>query len=344
MRILSLPARHPYTSKFHQSGEIVFVNPGTDYFNKIGGYANSEFIKKAHPPNTYDIVHIHFSFDKLGTDELETLLKYFKSISKPIVWTCHSRESLRKRNIGNGILQRMLFSYADTLITPTNGCRKWIIDTYGNSKIITVIPLGYMADPKEVVVNSSFLKLKKKENFIYLVGDMRKNKEINLSISHFLNSGELSDCKLTVITKPIPEGIALDERRREFWKTLHSSWRIHIISQPEVSNEYLTQLFCQQHVCMLPYLWGTHSGQIELAKDCGCWPVISNVGFFKEQGAEIIEFNYSNNLSEFADNLIGALIKARNADLLSPQPANREKEMNEISRAHIQIYRSLLSR
>lgn len=97
INVLSFPSRHPYMSKFHNSSEINFVNPNTDYFNKIGGEATRGYIEKNHNKSTYDVVHIHFSFDKLTFDELKDLLNYFKSIKKPIIWTCHSRESQREK-------------------------------------------------------------------------------------------------------------------------------------------------------------------------------------------------------------------------------------------------------
>jgi len=343
IRILSLPSRHPYTSKFQKSGEIVFVNPETDYFNRIGGNPTPEFIQNRHQPDSYDLVHIHFSFDKLTVLELKSLLDYFKMIGKPIVWTCHSRESLREKGLGNGEFQKMLHLYSNVLITPTHGCKNWIINTYGNNKHIEVIPLGYMANPDAVLSSHMALNLKKKSNFIYLVGDMRQNKEINHSVERFLKCPQLSDCTLTIITKPLIENsINRDGRTARFFKAIHSSRRINLISQPEISNDYLTEIFCEQHVCMLPYLWGTHSGQVELAKDCGCYSVISNVGFYKEQDDEVISFDYDNDISIFTDNLIKSLIQAKSLPLLSPQPNNRKLEMNSIMKKHIDLYRKIL--
>ncbi len=84
---------HPYMSKFHGKEDIIFVNPETDFFSD--GICTENFLEEKFPPSTYDLAHIHFSFDQLPISEFEKLLKYFKRIKKPIVWTCHSKESQR---------------------------------------------------------------------------------------------------------------------------------------------------------------------------------------------------------------------------------------------------------
>lgn len=339
IKVLSFPSRHPYMSKFDNNNHIKFVNPNTDYFNKIGGAATPEFIDKNHPPNTYDIVHIHFSFDKLSIVELKLLLDYFKYINKPIIWTCHNRESTRKKNIGGGKLQKLLFDRSDALITLTNGCKKWMLKRFGNKKEISVIPLGYMASPKEINACKKYLDKKRKENFVYLIGEPRENKEIILSIEKFLRCRELFKCSLTVITKPVSK---TDARINKFLKLIYSSDRIKVISLPNISNELINKVFCSSHICILPYLWGTHSGQVELSIDCGCRPVISNVGFYKEQSKRIVEFKYDNNLKKFSNNFIDSAVKAYKMPLMKPGGLSREKELKEIVKKHVKVYKSVL--
>jgi len=333
-------------AKFHKSGEIFFVNPETDYFNKFGGDASVEFINKTHPHNSYDLVHIHFSFDKLSVFELENLLNYFDNIKKPVVWTCHSRESQREKDIGNGELQKMLWSRAKAIITPTQSCKDWLVSSYGTDKSIDVIPLGYIVDPNTLYLYRNELNKKEKTNFVYLIGDMRQNKEIYFSIDSFLKSLELSDCILMVIARPrfiSKENIdSLDEERKRIMNNILSSPRIKLNIELEISNEALVEIFCKSHVCMLPYLWGTHSGQVELSKDCGCYPVISNVGFYEEQSDQVIEFCYNDNLSVFVDNFVQALKKAKEMPLLAPNSELRKYEFKAILQQHLGVYRGVL--
>ncbi len=339
IKVLSFPSRHPYMSKFDKNNQIKFVNPNTDYFNKIGGTATPKFINKKHPPDTYDLVHIHFSFDKLSIAELKSLLDYFKHVNKPIIWTCHNRESTRRKNIGRGKLQKLLFDRSDALITLTNGCKKWMLKKFGNKKKISVIPLGYMASPKDVSLCKKYLDKKRKGNFVYLVGEPRENKEIIFSIEKFLKCPELFKCSLTVITKPV---LKTNKRIDKFLKLIHSSDRIKVISLPDISNELINKVFGSSHVCVLPYLWGTHSGQVELSLDCGCHPVVSNVGFYKEQSKKIVEFKYNDDLEKFSSNFIRASIKAYKMPFMKPGGLSRKIELEKIIKKHIEVYESIL--
>ena len=336
IKVLSFPSRHPYTSKFHGSGEILFANPETDYFNKIGGEATPEFISTKHPKDSYDLVHIHFSFDKLSVSELTKLLDYFDYIEKPIIWTCHSRESQREKNVEGGKLQGLLYARSKKIITLTEGCKSWIKNTYGASKDIEVVPLGYMLDPDALPKYKQNLSLKNKTNFVYLLGESRKNKESYFSIKDFLDSPELSGSNLTIILKP---RFASDSTLN----LTRSSSRIRLISMDEIPNKILAKTFCESHVCMLPYLWGTHSGQVELCKDCGCYPVISNVGFYREQSEQVFEFDYDENMSDFTKNFIKALVKATKMPLLTPNPEQRKTEFISILQRHNDLYRSALT-
>lgn len=347
IKILSLPSRHPYMSKFHRQGEIVFVNPDTDYFNGYGGFATPEFINSAHPVGSYDAVHIHFSFDELSIEKLRDLLDYFDKINKPIIWTCHNRENQITKNIGGDELQKLLFFRSKAVITLTDGCKSWLINTYGDQKKIETIPSGYIIDPNLIPTFRDDLKNKNKDNFVFLIGDFRTNKEINQSIINFIQCSELISCNLTVLIKPISiykdSFGELNKRITLFWDIIKSAGnRIKVVSSPEISNQLISQVFCKSHVCLLPYLWGTHSGQIELAKDAGCYPVVSNVGFYKEQSNQIIEFEYSNKPGVFAYNFTEAMIKAYSMSYLKPQTSRRKVEFAKILQTHTDVYKSVL--
>jgi len=79
---------------------IQFVNPDTNLFTNTQNLSEN-FLNQYYPLECYDIVHIHFSFDKTPINQFEKILKYFRKNNKPIVWTCHSKESLRIKTILN---------------------------------------------------------------------------------------------------------------------------------------------------------------------------------------------------------------------------------------------------
>lgn len=343
IRLLSLPARHPYTSKFDNGKDIKFVNPNTDLLNS--GLYQPSFYDKNYPPQTYDLVHIHFSFDKVPLPEFEKLLNYFRSIKKPIIWTLHSRESQRARNLGNGRYQKLLFELADKIISPTEGGKRWLEKNFGAHKGgISVIPLGFMASPDEVQRIKKSVR-KSRNIFTFLIGEFRENKEFVQSIINFLRCSALNATKLQVIFKPISPYQKYGEVQPEmlaFWEVVQHP-RIVKISLPDIPNKVIIKAFLKSHAIILPYKWGTHSGQIELAKDCGCHVVVSNVGFYKEQWDKVRLYDISGGkCGEFPNRLEEALIEVYKRDSLKPMGEERNAEFEKIIQEHVEIYKKVL--
>ncbi len=345
-KILSFPSMHPYMSKFHGKEDIIFVNPETDFFSD--GICTENFLEEKFPPSTYDLAHIHFSFDQLPISEFEKLLKYFKRIKKPIVWTCHSKESQRIKNYENGKYQKLLFRYSDKIISPTNGCAKWIQTNLGiHKREITIIPLGYFSNPEHVIRLSKEIT-KDKKLFTMLIADFRENREILQSIINFLQCTELNDAKLQLIFKPIniyPNGYELIDGKMLYFFNLLSNPRILTTSLPFIPNDgLLVKAFLASHAIILPYKWGTHSGQLELARDCGCHVVASNVGFYEEQWKDVCLYNVSDNkFSAFPSRYTNALIKVYHRESIQPAGKIRLKEFNEIVKNHSDVYSGLLN-
>src|SRR3989344_3442519 len=311
IRVLSFPSMHPYMAKLNDEKNIIYVNPNSDFF--FEGKFEKYFLDANFPISTYNIVHIHFSFDRVPINKFEKLLKYFKERKKPIVWTTHSLESLRKKNLGNGRYQQLLFTYADQLISPTKLAKESVIEIFGkHKKDIPVIPLGYMASPLDVERIGE--KIKKDKNlYTILIGDFRENKEVIQSVINFLKYTALKNTKLQLIYKPINcyenSFGKLNEKMLWFY-IISNNPRVVNISLPFIESDVLTEAFLKSHAVILPYLWGTHSGQVELAKDCGCHIVSSNVGFFSEQWPDIETWDISDGkFEEFPKRYTNALLR-----------------------------------
>jgi glycosyltransferase involved in cell wall biosynthesis len=345
VKVLSLPSRHPYMSKFNDGIYIKFIDPESDLFSE--GKCDPEYLKINFPADTYDIVHIHFSFDRVPIDLLENVLIYFKEIKKPIVWTTHSLESLRIKDYGGGKYQQLLFNYSDKIISPTEGCKSLILEKFGkHTSDVSVIPLGYMANPLDVA--RIYKSVKKDSNlFTILIGDFRENKEIFQSVINFLQCKDLEKAKLQLIYKPInlyrDNWQDINSQMIEFYK-LTQNHRVKSLSLPNIPNDLITESFLKSHAVILPYKWGTHSGQVELAKDCGCHVVSTNVGFFKEQNHNINTWDISdNNFEKFPGRYTNCLIDVYNKKSLEPAGLTRSKELKNLIEMHLSIYKKLLN-
>lgn len=343
IKILSFPAQHPYVSKFNV-GQIEFVNPDSNYFNEPNK-CSEKYLNIKHPPDSYDLAHFHFSFDRLGLHEFEVLLNYLRKMHKPIIWTSHSKESQRIKNFEQGNYQRLLYKYSDKIISPTVGCAKWLEKNYGKHKnTIDVIPLGYMANPDDINKFSKEVN-KDRNKYVMLIGDFRENKEFLQSIINFLQCSELKKVKLQLIYKPINiyegDNNNFNFEKLFFFLIIQNNRIIHI-SSSEISNDVIAKAFLMSHAVILPYKWGTHSGQIELAKDCGCHVISSNVGYYEEQWERICFWDISDNMySEYPTRYTNALIDVYHRDRLTPAGKSRKVEFESIYKSHLKIYEEI---
>lgn len=344
IKILSLPSYHPYILKFNHHAAIEFINPDCDFFGSDTLHS-PEYLDKHFPPNLYDIVHIHFEYYLWSLSQLKNLIIYFKKHHKPIVWTWHDRGNLLKREYDQGY-ELLLFNSADKIITLSNGMKSWIIKSYGFHKNqIDVIPSGYISSPDSV--RSIANKIKKQRTlFTMLIGDFRESKEYLQSIISFLDCSELESATLQLIFRPFSiyssNSIKINERLIAFHNLLNHP-RIKIFSKPEFSDLEMTKAFYKSHAVILPYLWGTHSGQIELAKDCGCHVVVSDVGFYDEQWDKLALYSIKD-VARIPTNYTKALVKVYTTISIQPIGTTRKKEFKKILDSHVKIYRSLLGR
>lgn len=347
IKVLSLPSMHPYMSKLDDGEFISFINPNTNLFDEP--QFSPDFLDKNYPAKSYDVVHIHFSFDHVSPKKLENAIKYFKERKKPLVWTAHSMQSLRKKNLGKGKYRELLFENSDAIISPTEGCKNQILDRFGSHEFpIKIIPLGYMADPNEVERISKRIK-KDPKLFTYLIGDFRENKEIIQSIINFTQCSALDDSKLQLIYKPMKmykeDNTQIRDARMEIFYYLTKESQIINLSLPFIENEVLIEAFVKSHAIIMPYKWGTHSGQIELARDCGCHALITSVGYYREQWEDVYTWTLSNgSFRDCANEYTQLLIEVKNKDSLKPAGKWRIKELEKIIKDHYEIYTQLLNK
>lgn len=343
-RILALPSYLPSMSKLNNGKEIIYINPNCDFFAHKE-WCNISYLNSHFSPDSYDLVHIFFEYYLISLSRFKKILLYFKKNNKKIIWSWNDRKSLLNNKIGYSY-EKLLFRYADKIITPSDGMRKWILHTFDKHKNqIDVIPLGYFSHPDEVK-QISRKSMKNRHLFTFLIGDFRDSKEYIQSILNFLHCTDLQQTKLQLIFRPIYLYKEAYENIKEeliYFHRIIQNPRISVFCNPEITDYEMAQLFYTSHAVILPYKWGDHSGQIELAKDCGCHVIVPDIGFYKEQWDKLTFYQVSdNNYSQIPIRYTKALIEAYKSEPLEPIGDVRIKEYNKIIRLHMKIYDQIL--
>lgn len=339
--------------KFDDKKRIIFVNPDSDLFQQSNTdsskerFSPVEHIKNDFTIDSYDIVHIHFEFQFLKLDELIELLEWFKENNKPIVWTVHDRHSNEIPLSGNLEYEKCLFKYTDQLITLTHGCADWIKKNLGVPKReIRIIRHGYIEEPGQV---SKFAKhiTKDQDLFTILLGSFRPNKASVLPVINFLMATDLNSKRIKILCNPFPmnaDNDILSQELRDFYVLIYTHPRVEVICKPFIEHDEITKTFIESHAIILPYLWGTHSGQLELARDCGCHVITPDIGFYKEQWDAIHTYNVMDGkTSSYASRYLDALIAVSKLKSLAPDTNYRIQEFEEIFSDHYKVYASLLT-
>lgn len=346
VRVLSLPSYHPYNQRFDNMRSVAFVNPDSDSFQEKAS-CTPEYFEQNHPPESYNVVHIHFEYYLIPIAVLEKLLKYFKQKNKPIIWTCHDRKSLVEESPVSDY-EQLICAYADSVTTLTEGCSQWLKLQYGRTgNEVKVIPHGYLAHPS-IVEEQMKLTPKDRNLFTMLIGDFRKSKAVIQAIRDFLECKDLpGNIRLQLIFRPIdtcPNATLTQEELRTFQELIKDP-RIITICMEEIPDETIVKAFASSHAVILPYLWGTHSGQVEMARDCGCHVAVSDVGYYKEQWEAVRSWSASQEWdSDQSQNYQEALTDVHRRDPLKPAGYGRLEEFEKcILQPHLKLYKRLIS-
>jgi len=350
--VLSLPSYHWYMSKFNDGKLIYFVNPNSDFFTRsniptdgIKEEPTVSYLDKNFPRSSYDLVHIHFEYRNIKITQLKELLQYFKRIKKPIIWTVHDRRS-NDDNSEDLAYEKLLFEYSDKIITLTESCKEWVGSTFGLHKtVIEVLPHGYIEDPRKIKEMMKEVK-KDPDLFTILYGNFRPNKEVYEIVNTFLLLSKLKNARLRLMFNPVNfydnnERLKID--LYNFLSSIRGEKRIEINCEPFIEHDQITRSFLESHAIILPYKWGTHSGQIELARDCGCYAVTPNVGFYREQWSKVILWEALDGKRElYPVRYANALIDVYKRKSFIPNPEERLREFVDIYNKQYRIYSNCL--
>ena len=346
IEVLHIPCNVPYIQKLHEPGCIKIVNtfntPSFAWLNKQA--RNSMWF------STFDVCHIHFGFEFEPIEVVQTALDLLKERGKPIVFTIHELSSVH--GVTGEVYQQymaMICDYATSYITLSEGAKHEFQDVYGTNLPVSVTPHGRVS-----ICSHEGGRLRSKKT-VLMYGSLRKNRNI---LTTFINVALASADKwnLRWITKPFTD-MQLQDPALQVVIKLHDGSSASIETTLPMSDSEMVQMVAGADVLVLPYLEAGHSGQLELAFDCGTPVVSAKVGFLYDQTKFWPEKFRSNvNFVDWSDGkrwlyqqrIVSAVRQVVNADrhdrMILERIIFRESEHKKIIRAHRRIYEEALSK
>ncbi len=344
-RVLHLPHNVPYVQKIHSPGSFICINDvSIPTFSWIANQNNLQFW------NSFDVCHIHFGFEFETIEVVEHALKLLSIHGKSIVFTVHEFSSVH--GMSEDRYSRYLdlvLRYSDRVITLTEGARHILLEKYSN-RDVAVIPHGKVAKVTiSQVTSSNFNKPR-----ILLCGALRANREMATT---FVNLVLASDNMYQVhfVTRPFTANQLRDDETLQVAIGLQRSQHSQVRTVMPLSDEDMVRLFLDCDALVLPYKEAGHSGQMELAFDCGLPVIASDVGFLSEQllawpsidrdSFSFINWSdsktwlYQQRLVAAVKNHVSAPFREKRYETMCRRQEFREVEHNQILAAHASIYR-----
>lgn len=348
LKVAHVPARTPYARKL--TSEHVRILNGSE---RVPRDLTLRHVLARRPFTWFDVLHLHHvEFDDLAA--LRLVLSECARAGRRVVFTAHdvapvftSRRQYQRK-------LRTLVEWNVPFVCLTPGSAAELRTKLGPSLRTVIAPHGYVVSPDELPPRTR----EGGDRFRYLMfGSLRDNRDVS-TVLHNWRFGRLQrETSLQLLLRaPAPINLEHESERRT-WDLISSMalteprLEVDIAPFPTDTEVAVTAAGCD--ALILPYKWGTHSGQLELAFDLGVPPIASTIGYLREQheqhrglASEPVWFDWSDgNAYAYGERFLRALDRAithREADDVTLRRAHfadhRRAEHKEVMAVHHDLY------
>ncbi|MEU0626668.1 hypothetical protein [Streptomyces sp. NPDC005989] len=280
MRVVHLPARTPYAWKL-RSHDFHILNgteiPGGD---TVPTAVNATWLLEHAPLTWLDVLHLHhIDFEDPAT--LERLLDACVGNGVKVVFTAHDTRPMVGGAEDFTTRLRMLHSAEVGWVCLTAGSVTKLTEVLGERPDAAVVPHGYVAGPEEL----AGLERESSASSRYLMfGASRASRDQLSTLANWSLGITNPDSTLHVLLRAFsPADFADGGRAPLLLETARRDPRISLTMRPYPTDQEVVEAGLASDALLLPYLWGSHSGQLELAFDLNLLPVCSLTGHLTEQ-------------------------------------------------------------
>ena len=307
MRVLSIPAEHPYTQAIRPACAEYLPDPDID-----GNWWPHPALEASYwaVPRDVDLVHIHFGFEHRTPDEIADLVR---ALPVPYVLTVHDLDNphLADQRPHHERLQ-LLIDDASALITLTNHAADVLRRDFGAGDV-HVVPHPRITDTPAQAEPSG-------RAAVFL-----KSLRANVVADPAFYAAIAAEVPLDVY---VHEGVDFSPVDGA-----------HMIVHAPMSDAELHAAVSRAGACVLPYTRGTHSGWLEMCRDHGVPVAVPDIGCYAGQAdtPEAVEVYDAGNGAS-AGRVAARLVAKGHV----PYAGDRDKQLDEVRRAHEEIYRKVV--
>lgn len=288
VRILHLPGRTPYARKL-DSSSFVMVNGKTSRSGRrVPIDASFDWLNRQDSLDFFDVLHIH-SVEFAETELIERVLEKCARRRRRVVFTLHDISPMFY-DADSAYLDKLLkvCTAAQAIVTLTRSAARELLQRLPQLEErnhLKVIPHGYVLKPGHARWGKAGSAGGGKVEYA-MYGAFRPNRDVYTSVLNWYYALQGDEARLNILCRALNEHDLEDEKLRlgELLSFVNSDReRMRLVMHPFPTDEQVVDFLSDCDVLLMPYKWGTHSGQLELAFDLNLLPVISDVGYYHEQ-------------------------------------------------------------
>lgn len=282
VRVVHLPARTPYAWKLHNR-DLKIVNGSTLQDGRVvPADVTATWLLGHRPFSWFDVLHLHH----IELEELETLERLLDACDAArirVVHTAHdvhaifrSDEELHKR-------LRLLASTTANWVCLTPGSAATLTKIVGRNVNSAIIPHGYVADPDLLEGKQRNPAIGHRRSLLF--GAARPNRDQLSTVVNWSLSTEDPKHELQLLIRGFGPAHFSDPSNQisRLIDAIRADPRIKTAMRSYPTDQEVIEAGLAADALLLPYLWSSHSGQLELAFDLNILPICSSVGYFHEQ-------------------------------------------------------------
>lgn len=281
MRVVHLPARTPYAWKLRSRDFDILNGIELPSGETVPAAVDAAWLLGHAPLTWLDVLHLHhIDFEDPVT--LERLLDECSNRGVTVVFTAHDTHPMVGSPEGFAVRLRILHSADVSWVCLTDGSVTKLTELLGEPPRATVIPHGYVAAPGTLAGlerGSSGYAAR------YLMfGASRASRDQLSTVANWSLGITDPHSALHVLLRAFsPADFADGGRAPLLLELAGRDPRIRLTMRPYPSDEEVVTAGLAADALLLPYLWGSHSGQLELAFDLNLLAVCSLTGHLHEQ-------------------------------------------------------------
>lgn len=280
LRVVHMPARTPYVRKISSDAYSILNGANTGH-GVIPTAVTAGWLLDRRPLDWLDVLHLHhIEFDDVAT--LQRLLTACADSRIKVVYTAHDLTAMYCAPNDFTARMNLIIGCGASWIGLTGASVEALRDQFADLPPVTVIPHGYVVSPDELEGHARADRLISAPRYL-LYGALRPNRDHLSTIANWSLSVTDAAAQLNLLLRALSPADFDRHDVPALLGIMKSDPRIRASMRAYPSDTEVAAAGLDADALLLPYLYGSHSGQLELAFDLNLLPVCSSVGFLKDQ-------------------------------------------------------------